>query len=37
MLAARIDELEAEQDAIEFDLGRDTSVRPGSRRWPGMP
>jgi hypothetical protein len=34
---ARIDELEAEQDAIEFELGKETFARPGSRRWSGMP
>jgi hypothetical protein len=30
---ARIDEREAEQDAIEFEPGRDDAVPAGSRRW----
>jgi hypothetical protein len=34
---ARIDELETEQDAIEFELGKEAFTRPGSRRWSGMP
>lgn len=34
---ARIDELEAEQDSIEFELGQDTSTPAGSRRWSGAP
>jgi hypothetical protein len=33
---ARIDELEDEQDAIEFELGRE-DVPPGSHRWSGLP
>ncbi len=32
---AEIERLEAEQDAIEFELGRDG--REGSKRWSGMP
>lgn len=34
---ARIDELEAEQDSIEFELGGDDSTPADSRRWSGMP
>ncbi|HUE14848.1 MAG TPA: hypothetical protein VMR25_11835 [Planctomycetaceae bacterium] len=34
---ARIDELEDEQDAIEFELGKDGFTPTGSRRWSGMP
>jgi hypothetical protein len=34
---ARIDELESDQDAIEFELGRDTSAPGDSCRWSGMP
>jgi hypothetical protein len=33
---ARIDELESDQDAIEFELGRDTFAPADSRRWSGM-
>jgi hypothetical protein len=33
---ARIDELEAEQDAIKFELGRE-AFPPGSKRWSGHP
>jgi hypothetical protein len=33
---ARIDELEAEQDAIEFEIGGE-DVLPGSKRWSGLP
>jgi hypothetical protein len=33
---ARIDELEDEQDAIEFELGREV-VLPGSKCWSGLP
>jgi hypothetical protein len=32
---AQIDELEAEQDAIEFEVGRE-GVQPGSKRWSGL-
>ena len=34
---ARIDELEDEQDAIEFELGQDASAPTNSRRWSGLP
>jgi hypothetical protein len=34
--AGRIEQLEAEQDAFEFDVGQ-PDARPGSRKWSGMP
>jgi hypothetical protein len=36
-LAGKRARVESQQDAIEFELGRDTPVPPGSRRWSGMP
>jgi hypothetical protein len=36
MFGARIDELESDQDRIEFELGRDASAQADSRRWSGM-
>jgi hypothetical protein len=32
----RIDQLEAEQDAIEWEVGRE-DIPPGSKRWSGLP
>ena len=34
--AKRIDELEAEQEAAEWEAGRE-DVPPGSKRWSGLP
>ena len=33
---ARIDQLESEQDAIDFDVGAE-AFSPGSKRWSGLP
>jgi hypothetical protein len=34
---ARIDEREAKQDAIEFELGKEGNAPARSHRWSGMP